>query len=78
MSGAKGVGIPDGSKDAYDATASVPNTDGFEDYLNRGYSTLQNLAANVILKMESGEDGAQIAMFATPMPANNDETDPFE
>ena len=77
MSGGNGIGIPDGSKDAYDATASVPNTDGFEDYLNRGYSTLQNLAANVILKMESG-DGAQIAMFATPMPANNDETDPFE
>ena len=77
MSGGNGIGIPDGSKDAYDPTASVPSTDGFEDYLNRGYSTLQNLAANVILKMES-EDGAQIAMFATPMPANNDETDPFE
>ena len=78
MSGANGQGIPQTDKDAYDPTQTVPDTAGFVDYLTRGYSTIQNLAANVILKQESGEDDAIISLLAAPMPAVSDKVDPFK
>ena len=47
------------------------------DYLNRGYSVLHNLAANVVLKQETGDENALITMLTAPMPATNDTSDPF-
>ena len=38
---------------------------------------LHNLAANVVLKLESGNDDATISLLAAPMPATNDTEDPF-
>lgn len=53
MGGANSIGIPNTQKAAYDPLATVPDTSGFLDYLSRGYSVLHNLAANVILKIET-------------------------
>ena len=45
------MGIPNTATPAYNPLQTVPNTDGFTDYLSRGYSTLHNLAANVLIKL---------------------------
>ena len=50
---------------------------GFVDYLTRGYSVLQNLAANVVLKIETGDNNAQITFLSVPMPAYSSVTDGF-
>lgn len=77
MSGNKGMGIPNTKTPAYDPLQTVPDTSGFTFYLNRGYSVLHNLAANVLLKLETSEDNAIITVLNAPMPANNNKTDPF-
>lgn len=71
------MGIPATETPAYNPLQTVPSTDGFVDYLNRGYSILHNLAANVVLKLETNEANAKITMMTEPLPANNDSTDPF-
>lgn len=38
---------------------------------------LHNLAANVVLKIESQKDDATISLLAAPMPASSDTSDPF-
>lgn len=53
MGGANSIGIPNTQKAAYNPLSTTPDTTGFEDYLTRGYSVLHNLAANVILKIET-------------------------
>ena len=45
--------------------------------MTRGYSMLQNLAANVVLKIESQNEDATISLLAAPMPASSDTSDPF-
>ena len=52
MGGPNSIRIPNTQKDTYQPLATVPSTTGFVDYLNRGYSVLHNLAANVALKLE--------------------------
>jgi len=47
------------------------------DYLTRGYSVLHNLAANVVLKIESKDDNAIITLLSAPMPASSNTSDPF-
>ncbi len=47
------------------------------DYLKRGYETLHNLAANVILKLEMNDVNAKISILTMPMPATNDKSDSF-
>ena len=38
---------------------------------------MHNLAANVVLKIESTNENAKITMMTAPLPANNDSTDDF-
>ena len=38
--------------------------------MTRGYALLHNLAANVVLKIESGDPDATISLLAAPMPAS--------
>jgi len=49
----------------------------YEKYLRRGYGTLHNVAANIILKLETGLDDAGISLVAKPMPAETNVTDSF-
>lgn len=54
-----------------------PDLYGFQDYLQRGYETLHNLAANVVLKLELQDPDAQITMLSAPMPATFGSEDSF-
>jgi ATP-binding cassette subfamily A (ABC1) protein 3 len=47
------------------------------DYLSRGYETLHNLAANVVLKIELDDVNAKISLLTAPMPPTNDKEDSF-
>lgn len=86
MGGPNSIGIPNTQKDPYQPLATIPDTKGFVDYLNRGYSVLHNLGANIALKLEvkkkeSDEEkvkSAQITYLNAPMPASNDTSDPYE
>lgn len=53
MGGPNSIGIPNTQKPAYNPLQTTPDLSGFVDYLTRGYSVLQNLAANVVLKIET-------------------------
>ena len=53
MGGPNSIGIPNTQKAAYNALATTPVTAGFVDYMTRGYSLLQNLAANIVLIIET-------------------------
>lgn len=77
MGGQNSVNIPSTQTPAYDPLQTTPNTQGFTDYLSRSYGMLHNLAANVILKIESNLDTADISILACPMPAYYDKTDSF-
>ena len=77
MGGAGSIGIPNTQKAAYNPLQTTPDTSGFVDYLTRGYSTLHNLAANIALKMETGNNDARITILAAPMPASKSEEDSF-
>lgn len=71
------MGIPETATPAYNPLQTIPDTSGFVDYLNRGYSILHNLAANVVLKLETNDANARISMLSAPLPSNNDTTDDF-
>lgn len=49
----------------------------YEKFSNRGYSYLQNLAANIVLKEETGIDSASIAMMTLPEDPTNTKQDDF-
>ena len=53
MGGPNSIGIPNTQKEAYNPLATTPDTAGFVDYMTRGYSMLHNLAANIVLKLET-------------------------
>lgn len=46
--------------------------------MRRGYATLHNLAANIILKLETGNDNAGISLLSKPMPAETNVSDSFK
>jgi len=46
--------------------------------LRRGYETLHNLAANIILKLETENDDAAISLLAKPLPAETNISDFFK
>mmetsp|Transcript_11778 Transcript_11778/g.14935 ORF Transcript_11778/g.14935 Transcript_11778/m.14935 type:complete len:124 (-) Transcript_11778:4884-5255(-) len=77
MGGPNSIGIPNTQKPAYDPLATVPDLSGFQDYLSRGYTTLHNLAANIVLKLETGEKNAKISLLTAPMPATNNTKDSY-
>lgn len=53
MGGPNSIGIPNTQNKAYNPLQTTPDTKGFVDYMSRGYSLLHNLAANIVLKIES-------------------------
>ena len=77
MGGPNSIGIPNTQNAAYNPLQKVPDTKGFVDYMTRGYSMLHNLAANVVLKIESENDDATISILAAPVPASSNTSDPF-
>lgn len=77
MGGPNSIGIPNTQNAAYNPLATTPDTKGLVDYMTRGYSTLHNLAANVVLKLESNNNDATISLLVAPMPASSDTNDPF-
>ena len=70
LGGPNSIGIPNTQKPAYSPLTTSPDTSGFKDYLGRGYETLHNLAANIILKLETGSKNAHITLLAAPMPSD--------
>lgn len=78
MGGTSSTGIPDTQVPAYNPLQTTPDVGDYEKYLRRGYGTLHNLAANVILKLETGLDNAGISLLAKPMPAETNISDSFK
>lgn len=83
MGGPNSIGIPNTQKAAYNPLATTPDTAGFVDYMTRGYSMLHNLAANIVLKLETEQNmpnanaDPTITLLGAPMPASSNTTDPF-
>lgn len=77
MGGPSSVGIPNTQAPAYNPLATKSDTGGYKDYLKKGYTTLQNLAANVILKAQTEADGAHISMLSVPTTATTGDEDAF-
>jgi len=77
MGGPNSIGIPNTQKPAYNPIQTTPDTSGMKDYLKRGYETLHNLAANIVLKIELNDVNAKISLLTMPMPATNDKSDSF-
>lgn len=69
--------IPMQTISPYDASATTPDTGGYQKFMQGGYSFVQNLAANVILQEETGVQDASITIMAIPMPAENTIVDSF-
>lgn len=55
----------------------MPRLINFEQYTQNGYSTLQNLIANLILKETTGKSDATISLMAIPEQAENQKLDAF-
>ena len=64
--------IPDTKVPAFSAWNNQADDYSFRMYNKRGFSVLQNLAANIVLKLESGNMDASID--ALNMPFGHDET----
>ena len=78
MSGSSATGIPNTQIPAYDPIQTTPDVAAYSQYIRRGYETLHNLAANVILKLQTGNDDASISLLAKPMPAETSTSDSFK
>ena len=77
MGGQTSVGIPNQQSAVWSPTANVPDLANYEKYSGRGFAYLQNLAANVVLKLETGIDSASIALMTLPENPTNMDTDDF-
>jgi ABC-type Na+ efflux pump permease subunit len=55
----------------------MPRLINFEQYTQNGYSMLQNLIANLILKETTGKNDATISLMAIPEQAENQKLDAF-
>ena len=70
IGGSDSVGIsPSTQQDAYDSLASMPSVDDPKIYLQRGFSMLQNLGANIALMIKTQVYTAQITLYSEPMAA---------
>ena len=78
LGGTSSTGIPNTQVPAYNPLQTTPDVGDYEKYLRRGYATLHNLAANVILKLTTGVDEAGISLLAKPMPAETNVSDSFK
>ena len=58
MGGSKSIGMPDQLNPVYNPTTNVPNLDDYLMLSQRGFVYLQNIAANIILQEETGNDNA--------------------
>ena len=77
MGGSKSIGMPDQLNPAYNPTTNVPNLDDYLMLGQRGFVYLQNIAANIILQEETGNNNAQIALMTLPENPTGTKTDSF-
>lgn len=75
LGGTSSVGIPDTSGPAYNELSTTPDVKSYEKWFRRGFSTLHNLAANVLLKIYSETETATITLIADPMDSINNTKD---
>lgn len=73
-----GVGIPKAYATPYESSTTQPDYTGWQIFLQRGYATVQNLAAQVILQTTTNDDTAQITLQNTPFPVIAPPPDDFE
>jgi len=78
LSGTKAVAIPNTAGPAYDPLGAAPDLKSYLKWFRRGYETLHNLAANVILKIETKVDSASISIVADAMKADYNKMDSFK
>jgi len=77
MGGPQSVGIPSQLKPSWNPSSNEPKTTNYSQYALRSYSTLQNIVANVILKVKSGVESASIAQVVVPLPNATVQLDAF-
>ncbi|MFO0116569.1 MAG: hypothetical protein ACK521_02780 [bacterium] len=50
MGGSKSVGVPSQLANSYNPTQTEPRITNYDQYSRNGYSMLQNMIANIVLK----------------------------
>ena len=68
--GANTINIPPTNAPAYDDYTSQPNTKDYDILTQRGYTFAQNIVANAILQVETGDSQATIDIMSIPVPAD--------
>jgi len=77
MGGPFSVNIPSQLTPSWDASQNEPKLLNYDQYANNGYSMLQNLIANIVLKEATGVKSATISLMAVPMEADVQQLDSF-
>ena len=77
MGGQKSVGMPNQLNPVYNPTTAAPNLNDYLMLSQRGFVYLQNLAANIILQEETGNNNAQIALMTLPENPTGTKSDAF-
>ena len=69
--------MPNQQLDAADKYQRSPNTDAWKQYKQGGYTYLQNIVSNAILRSETGNSNAYISMIYTPLKSGHYMNDDF-
>jgi hypothetical protein len=69
--------VPNQYGESWQPSASSPNTNAYQQYIQRGYSTIENLAVNLIVGEETGNNNALVALMNIPMQAQTSVVDSF-
>ena len=75
LGGTSSVGIPTTKGPAYDPLETAPDPLSYLKWFRRGFTTLHNLAANVVLKIETDDAAASITMLTDAMDSVNNVKD---
>ena len=70
MGGSKSVGVPSQLANSYNPTQTEPRLTNYDQYSRNGYSMLQNMIANIVLKQATGVNSATISLMAVPEEAD--------
>jgi hypothetical protein len=70
MSGEDGKGVPNQRNPSWDPAQTIPRLDNYKQYAYNGYSMLQNLIANIVLKEVTQVNSATISLMLVPEQAN--------
>lgn len=77
MGGPFSVGIPSQLFPSWDPSQVSPLLINYKQYAYNGYSMLQNLIANIVLKEVTGVNDATISLMAVPLEADVTQLDAF-